>query len=105
MLCHRACLFLALAFGLTARAPAAAPPFGLQTATEPKNGNTPVRIVLTWPEPPPQGNGPPLVRFNLYRKIDLSAPYPKSPLNFKPLEVYADCTKLQDLVPMFSTDW
>ncbi len=65
------------------------------------------RIVLSWVQDASEGQGNELFsRFNLYRKIDSNAPYPKYPLNSKPIEMAATCQALMAIInPESGREW
>lgn len=73
--------------------------FNVWIGTKPPSGNTPLMVVLNWP----QAEG--FTRYNLYRKIDPNAPFPQFPLNPQPLQKAATCAAVQALVPLNSAEW
>ena len=64
------------------------------------------RIVLSWVETP-DGQGKTLfTRFNVYQKIDPNAPYPKFPLNSKPIARAGSCDDVTAIInPELDREW
>ncbi len=72
-----------------------AQPFALQVVTTP----TGPRVVLTWS--PATG----VQRYNIYRKTNLAAAYPMTPLNSIPIEPYTNCAAIKSVIPVGSFKW
>jgi fibronectin type 3 domain-containing protein len=83
----------------------AAHDFAARTATKAGDDESAAFNLLTWMRPEGHGGLPAIVSFNVYRKIDLQAPYPEFPLNGSPLVVMTSCAAIKQIVPEGSPEW
>lgn len=76
-------------------------PFNTVTATD----ASPPFNLLVWQPAVPSDGDPEIFAYNVYRKVDLNAPYPQFSRNPLPLSVMEDCNAIKALMPPGSEEW